>query len=291
MTTTSGLHTVLGDLDGAIGALFVRELGLRGLDGTQVSFDAPTPDWAEGLAGPTLDLYLYDVKESLGDRRVEWERREVNGRTVEQPPPVLIEASYVITGWAETPEAEHSLLSAALAIAYSHPELPDDVRMGALAEEWAYEHPLVTRAARPPGDGIGAGFWAAMGGRHKASVDFGVGVWCRPDRGFEQAPLVRTQTVRMGVTGRPAAGIEELHRISGTVRDAGGAPAEGAWVVLPEVGGFAVTDAEGRFTIASVSAGRHRLGVRAASGAEAEAKADVPGTPVDVKLPAAPKGV
>ena len=136
MTTTSGLHTVLGDLDGAIGALFVRELGLRGLDGTQVSFDAPTPDWAEGLAGPTLDLYLYDVKESLGDRRVEWERREVNGRTVEQPPPVLIEASYVITGWAETPEAEHSLLSAALAIAYSHPELPDDVRMGALAEEW-----------------------------------------------------------------------------------------------------------------------------------------------------------
>ena len=63
-----------------------------------------------------------------------------------------------------------------------------------------------------------------------------------------------------------------------------GAPAAGAWVVLPETGGFAVTDADGRFTLASVRAGRHRLQVRAASGAEAEASVDVPGEPVDVKL-------
>ena len=118
----------------------------------------------------------------------------------------------------------------------------------------------------------------------EASVDFGVGVWCRPGRAAEQAPLVRTQTVRMGLRDRPAAGIEELHRVAGTVRTRAGEPAAGAWVVLPETGGFAVTDAEGRFSVGSVRAGAHRLQVRAADGAEAEADAVVPGGPIELGL-------
>ncbi len=284
MATTGGLHTVLGDLDEAIRALFVRELAEWGADGAGVSFAAPTPAWAEALSAPSISLYLYDVKESQAERRVEWDETRVDGRTVERPPPVRIDVSYVITAWADTPEQEHGLLSAALAVAYAHPALPDDVRVGALAEDWAYDHELVTRVAQPPGDGLGAAFWAGLGGVPKASIDLGVGVWCRPGRAVEQAPPVRTQTVRMGIRGRPAAGIEELHRISGSVREAGGEPAAGAWVVLPELGGFAVVGPDGRFTLATVRAGRHRLQVRGTSGAEAEATVDVPGEPVDVKL-------
>jgi len=282
--TTSGMHTVLGDLDEAIRALFERELGERGIAGAGVAFAAPTEAWAAGLKAPALNLYLYALAESRAQRRVEWEQAQVNGRMVERPPPVLLDVSYVITAWADTPEQEHGLLSAALAIAYAHPALPDDVRTGALAEEWAHEHQLRTRVAQPPGEGFGAAFWAALGGRHKASVDFGVGVWCRPGGDVEQAPPVRTQTVRMGLRDRPAAGVEELHRISGAVHAKDGSAAAGAWVVVPETGGFAVTDADGRFTLASVRAGRHRLQVRAASGAEAQAAVDVPGGTVDVKL-------
>ncbi len=280
IATTGGLHTVLGDLDAAVRALFERGLG----KGAGVSFDAPTADWAEGVSGPVLNLYLYDVKESRTERRVEWDQAHVNGRTVERPPPVRIDVSYVITAWAKTAEEEHGLLSAALAIAYANPALPDDVRTGALAADEAYDHELTVRVAQPPGEGHGPAFWSALGAGHKASVDFGVAVWCRPGRAMEQAPLVRTQTVRMGVRDRPAAGIEELHRIAGTVRTKAGEPAAGAWVVLPETGGFAVTDAEGRFSVASVRAGSHRLRVRAADGAEAEAAADVPGGPIELKV-------
>ena len=280
IATTGGLHTVLGDLDAAVRALFERELG----KGAGVSFDTPTAAWAEGLDGPALNLYLYDVQESRSERRVEWDQAQVNGRTVERPPPVRIDVSYVITAWAKTAEEEHGLLSAALAIAYAHPALPDDVRTGALAEDDAYDHELTVRVAQPPGEGRGPAFWSALGTGHKASVDFGVAVWCRPRRAQEQAPLVRTQTVRMGVRDRPGAGIEELHRIAGTVRTKAGAPAVGAWVVLPETGGFAVTDAEGRFSVASVRAGNHPLRVRAADGAEAEAAADVPGGPIELEL-------
>jgi Pvc16 N-terminal domain/Carboxypeptidase regulatory-like domain len=284
IATTGGMHTVLGDIDEAIRALFERELGERGIDGASVAFDAPTEGWAAGRKAPTLNLYLYAVAESRAERRVEWEQAQVDGRTIERPPPVLIDVSYVITAWADTPEQEHGLLSAGLAVAYAHPALPDDVRTGALAEEWAYDHQLLTRVAQPPGDGFGAAFWAALGGHHKASVDFGVGVWCRPGGEVDQAPPVRTQTLRMGVRGRPAAGVEELHRISGAVHAKDGAPAAGAWVVLPETGGFAVTDASGRFTLASVRAGRHSLRVRAASGAEAEVAVVVPGEEIAVTL-------
>jgi hypothetical protein len=284
ISTTGGMHTVLGDLDRAVRVLFERELRDRGAEGVGVAFDAPTGAWAEALDGPALNLYLYDVKESHEERRVEWDEARVDGRTIERPPPVRLDVSYVITAWAATSEEEHGLLSAALAIAYAHPALPDDVRTGALAEDDAYDHELTVRAAQPPGEGHGAAFWAALGAGHKASVDFGVGVWCRPGRAREQAPPVRTQTVRMQVRGRPAAGVEELHRISGTVRGADGEPAAGAWVVLPESGGLAVTGADGRFTLAALRAGRHALKVRGTTGAEADATADVPGDPVDVQL-------
>jgi hypothetical protein len=280
IATTGGLHTVLGDLDAAVRALFERELGA----GVAVSFDAPTVAWADALPGPALDVYLYDLKESRTERRVEWDQAQVNGRTVERPPPVRIDVSYVITAWAKTAEEEHGLLSAALAVAYAHPALPDDLRTGALAEDDAYDHELTVRVAQPPGEGHGPAFWSSLGAGHKASVDFGVGVWCRPGRAREQAPPVRTQTVRVGVLDRPAAGIEELHRVAGTVRTKAGEPSAGAWVVLPDVGGFAVTDAEGRFSLGSVGAGKHRLQARAADGAEAEAEAAVPGPPIGLEL-------
>jgi hypothetical protein len=280
IATTGGLHTVLGDLDVAVRALFERELGTS----AAVSFDAPTAAWVETVSTPVLNLYLYDVRESRTERRVEWDQAHVNGRTVERPPPVRIDVSYVISAWAQTSADEHGILSAALAVAYAHPALPDDVRTGVLAADEAYDHELTVRVAQPPGDGHGPAFWSALGAGHKPSVDFGVGVWCRPGRALEQAPLVRTQTVRVGVRDRPAAGIEELHRIAGTVRTRAGDPAAGAWVVLPETGGFAVTDAEGRFSLGSVRAGGHRLQVRAADGTEAEAAADVPGGPIELHL-------
>ena len=280
IATTGGLHTVLGDLDAAVRALFERELG----KGPSVSFDAPTAAWAAALSGPALNLYLYDVKESRSERRVEWDQARVNGRTVERPPPVRIDVSYVITAWAGTAEEEHGLLSAALAVAYAHPALPDDVRTGALAEDDAHEHELTVRVAQPPGEGHGPAFWSALGAGHKASVDFAVGVWCRPGRALEQAPPVRTQTVRMGIRDRPGAGVEELHRVTGTVRTKAGEPAAGAWVVLPATGGFAVADADGRFSVASVRAGSHRLQARGADGGEAEAAAEVPGPPIELDL-------
>jgi Pvc16 N-terminal domain/Carboxypeptidase regulatory-like domain len=282
MATTTGLHGMLGDLDRTLRALYARELEGGGLSGTEISFEAPTVEWSAALKGPTLDLYLYDIRESRRERQVEWQHGQSNGHAVERPPPVLIEAAYAVTAWADSSESEHELLSAALAVGHAYPELPADIRQGALAEGWALEFPLVAQVAQPAERGDG--FWAAVGGRHKASVDLVVGVWCQRGREVEQAPPVRTQTLRMASRGRPAAGVEELHRVSGSVREKGGGPAAGAWVVLPDIGGFAVADPDGRFTLGSLPAGRHRLLARGAGGGEASADVNVPGPSAELKL-------
>jgi Carboxypeptidase regulatory-like domain len=157
------------------------------------------------------------------------------------------------------------------------------VRTGALADGWTVEEPPRTRVARPE-DGVRNGFWASVGGRHKPSVDLVVEVWCRTGPDIAQAPLVSTQTVRMEIRDRPAAGVEELHRVAGTVTGADGAPAAGAWVVVPDGAGFAVADAGGRFAIGSMRRGRHRLLARGADGADATISVDVPGPPADIRL-------
>ena len=89
-------------------------------------------------------------------------------------------------------------------------------------------------------------FWSAVGGEFKVSFDYVVTVSCEPGVEREQAPEVRTQTVRTADAG-VGAHEQESHRIGGVVRDADGAPSMGAWVALPELGRFAVADTEGRF--------------------------------------------
>jgi hypothetical protein len=283
MAISVGLHTMLGDLDATLRTLYERELAGHGLPDTQVVFEAPSTEWAGEVARPALDLYLYDLQESPSERRVEWDEARLEGRVVERPPPVLIEAGYVVTAWAANAEEEHGLLSAALAIAYAFPVLPDDVRTGALADGWTVEEPPRTRVAQPS-DALRSGFWTAVGGRHKASIDLVVEVWCRAGPDVDQAPPVRTQTLRLGMRDRPAAGVEELHRLGGTVTGKDGSPAAGAWIVVPDGVGFAVSDTAGRFGLGSVRAGRHRLLVRGADGAEADISVDVPGPPADVRL-------
>ena len=44
------------------------------LSGSQVevSFDAPTKDWAARRNAPTINLYLYDIREDLSRRDAAW---------------------------------------------------------------------------------------------------------------------------------------------------------------------------------------------------------------------------
>ena len=79
-------------------------------------FDAPTKDWAGRRNVPTIDVYLYDIREDLRRR----ERGLINeydataGSTARHLPPRYFKLSYLVTAWTQRPEDEHRLLSALL---------------------------------------------------------------------------------------------------------------------------------------------------------------------------------
>ncbi len=57
---------VIPEVDSALRSLIEREA----TDGTEVEvvFDAPTKDWASRRNTPTIDVYLYDIREDLRRR-------------------------------------------------------------------------------------------------------------------------------------------------------------------------------------------------------------------------------
>ncbi|MGH2464547.1 MAG: DUF4255 domain-containing protein, partial [Candidatus Limnocylindrales bacterium] len=139
---------MIQDVDETLLALVRREA----LDGAaiEVAFDAPTRDWVARRNGPTVDLYLYDIREDMSRREVQWERvTDPAGRVTERrPPPRRFKLSYMVTAWTQRPEDEHRLLSSLLGAFIRHERLAPADCSGALAEQ---PLPLLVTTALPLG--------------------------------------------------------------------------------------------------------------------------------------------
>jgi hypothetical protein len=152
----------------------LRELAKRDvLNGARVeiSFEAPNKDWAARRNTPTLNFYLYDIREDLTRREVQFEEiRNEFGRVVDRrKPPRLFKLSYLVTAWTQRPEDEHRLLSAALGCFIRSDALPADILQGALAD---LSRPVRVTCALPLGsDRSISDVWSAMGGELKPSLD------------------------------------------------------------------------------------------------------------------------
>ncbi|HKF75332.1 MAG TPA: DUF4255 domain-containing protein, partial [Candidatus Dormibacteraeota bacterium] len=159
---------MIQDVDEALRALVRRE-ALAGVD-VDVAFDAPTREWSSRRNVPTLDLYLYDIREDLQRREVMWQayRDQAGFVTDRRPPARRYKLSYLVTAWTQRPEDEHRLLSAVLACFVRHERLPDDVLGGALAGDLPV---FATIALPPPSDRPLSDVWSALGGELKPSLD------------------------------------------------------------------------------------------------------------------------
>src|SRR5215210_2229207 len=136
------LNTMLADLDETLRVLLKRELTRHGFDGVEVAFDAPARDWSSQLSSPTVDLFLYDIRESSDFRPTEWQADRTNGHHREVRPPMIMECSYAVTAWTQAVEDEHRLLSQVLGVLFAFPSLPVDVmtaRMAGLADRFPVE--------------------------------------------------------------------------------------------------------------------------------------------------------
>jgi uncharacterized protein DUF4255 len=279
------LNTAIADLDEALRILLRRELDRHGFEGVEIAFDAPAKEWSGKLTGPTVDLFLYDLREALDRATGTSSETRTNGHSVVTKPPLHLELTYAVTAWTKTVQDEHRLLSQVLAVLFSYNELPPDVLVEAAGATLTRAEASVGRPREEKAD-----FWTSVGGQYKASIDYVVHLVIESGATFVRGPEVRTQTVRTRQADGPASTLEELHRLGGIVRDPDGEPVADAWVAMPDLGLWTVSDARGRFYFARLHAGDHRMVARSADGTEATGTATLPGTAADLVLGGDPRG-
>lgn len=205
------LALMIQDVDESLRAL-VKEEAL-GDNGVEIAFDAPTTDWVSRRNAPTVDLYLYDIREDLTRRQTMWEEvRDEQGRVTERRlRPRWFRLSYLCTAWTQRPEDEHRLLSALLSCFIRHEALPEELLKGALE---GTELPVVLTAALPlTEDRSIADVWSAMGGELKPSVDLVVTAPMDVQRSIEAGPPVLEEPILSVVpTEAPAKGRSRSKR-------------------------------------------------------------------------------
>lgn len=168
-----------------------------------VTFDAPTREWAAKVNAPTVNLYLYDIREDMR-RRERGLHNDYNGDGVvvsRRRPPRYFKLSYLITAWTRRPEDEHRLLSALLTCLLQHDALPTRLLTGTLAEIGL---PVpVTLALPPPEDRSFADVWSALGGELKPSLDLVVSVPVTASPVFPAGPPVGLDGIQLGIGDLP----------------------------------------------------------------------------------------
>src|SRR2546430_1669972 len=100
-------HALFADLDETIRQLLIRDVPLD-LSEVDISFETPDRDWSGRLSRPTINCFLYDVRENLELRATDFEhmRNNSNGTTTTRRLPARVDATYQITIWARAPEED-----------------------------------------------------------------------------------------------------------------------------------------------------------------------------------------
>lgn len=191
--------------------------------GIEVAFDAPTRDWAARRNAPTIDAYLYDIREDTKRREsglgaVRDERGVVLRRRL---PPRWFRLSYLVTAWTKRPQDEHRMLAAVLATLVPHELLRPEDLTGSLA---ALGLTVPLTVAGNLDARSSAEVWSALGGELKPSVDVVITVPIPSFPEYDAGPPVVEVGVRVRTVGTTETDSpERFHprRASGAVAEPG----------------------------------------------------------------------
>jgi hypothetical protein len=154
------------DLDDTLGQMLndpAMPSGLADLLNADVSFETPDRNFAPAL--PTVNLFLYDVKENRELRNAEPIVQLVSGVILRRRPPIRVDCSYLVTAWSNANgslqvAAEHRLLALALLWLSRFTTIPEIYLQGSLAVQ-PFPPPAIV-AQDDPNHNTGE-FWSALG--------------------------------------------------------------------------------------------------------------------------------
>ena len=117
---------MISDVDEALRNLILDSLTVS-RQNVDIKYDLPSRDWASRLNRPTIDLFLFDIRENLRLRGAEQARQfpRPDGKVEIRRNPVRIDLRYLLTAWTKDPEDEHLLLSDTLMTLLRNPVIPD----------------------------------------------------------------------------------------------------------------------------------------------------------------------
>lgn len=187
---------MIDDVDAALRSLL--EPGVE-RHGAEVSLDAPTRAWATRRTVPTLDVYLFDVREDPALRNVAREPVLDGERTVaRRVPPRFFRLAYLVTAWTARAEDEHRMLADALGVLVTLDVVPPDVLTGWLAEQTA---PVRLEVALPLAeDRSVSDLWTALGGELKPSLEV---VVTAPVHAARSVPVTVPPATELAATAHP----------------------------------------------------------------------------------------
>ncbi len=271
---------MISDLDETIRQLLTKKGALDPAE-VDINFKTPNREWSAAVSKPTVNVYLYDIRENHQLRGTEWViAKDDNGNATKKKNPSRIDLSYLVTVWTNDIVDEHRLLWHVLATLFRYRELPEDVLSGQLS---GHKYPIKAMAAQP--DGLfnnPADFWSALNNEIKPSINYVITLPLDTEMAFT-APVVRTKIVKIKP---PDADAEQIIQVAGIVYEKG-KPAHGiseVKVVATEAGMTAVTNAEGYYSFPKLTAGKHTFKVLVSGKKAKETTVTIPSANYDLEV-------
>jgi hypothetical protein len=256
---------MISDLDETIREILKDGLPIHNGE-IDVAFYQPKREWSAKLNRPTINLFLYDVRENAQLRRHQWEQMaNGNGRLDQvsmKRSPFRVDCFYMITAWAVEPGDEHRLLTRTLLALFRHPTLPEELMVGQMKQQPYEVQAAVARHDRLTNP---AEVWSALDNEMRPTVSYVVTLALDPWREVS-GPIIRSVFMRTGLAKElpkerqllEDTPFSEMVVIGGTVRK-GEVGQAGVNVSILNHDLVDKTDDEGRFKLGSLPPGKYTL--------------------------------
>lgn len=286
---------MFSELDETIRAVLTKEGGFDPAE-IDVSFEIPNREWSAGISRPTLNCYLFDIRENR--ELLQTGMQDLPSRsdrpTMRRRPPLRLDLTYLITAWTRQVEDEHRLLWHAFSTLFRFSIIPESHLQGVLREQNLPIYASIAQAdtvLKSPGD-----FWTALENQIKPSLSYVVTLAVERELlmagqpiGSRELRILRSgrddEARDRGVIRETAAVVATAYQIRGVVRTPGGDPAPGVQVaLLGSARDGSTTDSTGQFTLRNVPPGPLTIVATRDERELARLETEVPGKIYDIVL-------
>jgi len=254
---------MIDEIDEGLRELLIDELPISG-DEIDISFDQPKREWSARLSRPTINLFLYDIREDQKMRTAvpftlptdDPMNRAARGYSTEEYAPLWVRLNYMITAWAADPTDEHRLLMRILLSLYRHPYLDNQYLRGedleTLPQIKAAQFNVFQESDR---------IWSSLDNELRAAVSCVISLPVHPFQTFN-TPIVRSLDMGFGQSFQPRSGSinvpdDSFWMVGGLVTSV--EPFQSPRLVLDDLGLEIAVDPDGRFRIGRLQPGSYNV--------------------------------